>query len=447
MSTHTLPTEPADAAPEAGSVVRAPSAGPSERTRRTYLLVLAGLVIALAFAVRLSLVRYETSDYILYYRKWFDFVVSHGRFGALKYEFSDLNAPYRYVVVLLSYSPFSPLASMKAFSVAFEVLVAFFTYRIVALRFGRTWTPFVAALVVFLLPTVVLNGSMWAQGDSIYAAFSLGALYFVLTRRPWWACIFFGLALAFKLQAIFLFPLLLVLVLLGRVPWRSLVAIPVVYLLLDVPALLAGAAPGKLLTVYVSATDVWTKLSMGAPSIWQFFRGEKGLDAMRTPGVLFAGALILACCMLVLLSRVEFTDTRILLLGTVSAVLVPFVLPSMHDRYCYLADILSVILAFHLPRRTWYVPLAIQFTSLLCYIAFLFWSPEGGEPVDFRILAAIQLVTLAALVREAIRQLRPATPRSTPFPGVELRRVVAQDQLRRTPDHHDPSMPGGRHPG
>jgi Gpi18-like mannosyltransferase len=87
-------------------------------------------------------------------------------------------------------------------------------------------------------------------------AFSLGGVYFLLRKRPWWACVFFGLALSFKLQAIFIFPLLLVMVLVGRVPWRALLAISAVYLALDVPALLFGASAKKLLTVYVSQTDI-----------------------------------------------------------------------------------------------------------------------------------------------------------------------------------------------
>ncbi|WP_216213072.1 hypothetical protein [Amycolatopsis aidingensis] len=366
----------------------------------------------LAFGVRLSLFHYETSDYLLFYRPWYDFIIEHDGFSALRYEFSDLNAPYRYFLIILTYLPVPPLFGIKIFSVLFEIVLAFFTYRIVALRFPGSWTPFVAGGVVFLLPTVVLNGSMWAQADASYAAFSLGGVYYLLTRRPWWACVFFGLALAFKLQAIFLFPLLLIMVLTGRVPWRALLAIPAVYLLLDVPALLFGASAAKLLTVYVSATDVWQQLTMNAPSVWQFFRGEQGLEIMRLPGVLFTGALVLALCLLVLLSRVELTEARIVLLGALSVVLVPYALPSMHERYFYLADVLTVILACYLPRRTWYVPIVVQTVSLLSYIPFLFWAPAGAEPVDLRILAAAELVVLVVLARETARQLRNPAARA-----------------------------------
>ncbi|MFB9682770.1 hypothetical protein [Amycolatopsis plumensis] len=386
---------------------RPAAAGPSERTRRISVIVLAALLVLLAFGVRLALFRYETADYTAFYRRWYDFVVDQGGIGALKYEFSDLNAPYRYFMVLLPHLPVpSPLAGIKAFSVLFDVVTAFFVYRIVALKHPSRWIAAAAAFTVFMLPTVVINSAMWAQGDAIYTAFSVGAVYFLLRKRPWWACVFFGLALAFKLQAIFLFPLLLVMVLLGRVPWRALVAIPVVYLALDVPALLAGASPGKLLTVYLNQTGIYPQLTLSAPNIWQFFRGEHGMEAMKTPAVLLTALLIFTLCLLVVLSRVELTDTRILVIGAISAILVPFVLPSMHERYFYLADVLTLVLAFYLPRQLWYLPIIVEFCSLMCYLPNIFFAKEGGEPVDFRILAALELGALILLVRYTVWDFR-----------------------------------------
>ncbi|HEX5405838.1 MAG TPA: hypothetical protein VFX16_26480 [Pseudonocardiaceae bacterium] len=124
---------------------------------------------------------------------------------------------------------------------AFDPLLAFFTCRIVALRRPGTWRPMVAAAVALFLPTVVMNSSLWGQADAVYSAFGIGGAYFLPRRRPWLACRFFGIAFSVKLQVIFLFPVLLSLVLRRRVPWPGLLPIPGVYLLLDVPALLAGA--------------------------------------------------------------------------------------------------------------------------------------------------------------------------------------------------------------
>jgi hypothetical protein len=57
-------------------------------------------------------------------------------------------------------------------------------------------------------------------------------------------------------------------------------------------------------------------------------------------------------------------------------VLVPYLLPAMHERYFYLADTLTVLSAFYLPRRLWYLPIIEQFASLFSYLPFLLMS--GG---------------------------------------------------------------------
>ena len=59
---------------------------------------------------------------------------------------------------------------------------------------------------MLLLPTVVLNGAMWGQADSTYAALCVAGLYHLLCRRPVRAGVYFGLALAFKLQTVFASP-------------------------------------------------------------------------------------------------------------------------------------------------------------------------------------------------------------------------------------------------
>ncbi len=140
-----------------------------------------------------------------------------------------------YLLALLTYTPLGPLLGIKIISVSFDLVLGYFSYRIVRLRYPQGWAPMVAAAVVLFLPTVVLNSSLWGQIDATYTSLALGGLYFVLRRRPWLACTFFGLALSFKLQVVFLFPVLLLLLLRRWVPWRALLMVPVVFVLMDLP--------------------------------------------------------------------------------------------------------------------------------------------------------------------------------------------------------------------
>ena len=65
--------------------------------------------------------------------------------------------------------------------------------------------------LALLLPTVALNGGMFAQCDSLYAACALWGLALALERKPAGAAACFALSLAFTLQAVFLLPMVAVL--------------------------------------------------------------------------------------------------------------------------------------------------------------------------------------------------------------------------------------------
>jgi Gpi18-like mannosyltransferase len=288
--------------------------------------------------------------------------------------------PYLYLLTAVTYLPIPALTAIKCMSVVFDFLLGFFAYRIVDLRYPGKWWPILAGAIVLFLPTVVLNSSWWAQADAMYSAFGVGGLYFLLRRRPWLACLFFGLAFAFKLQIIFLFPLLLLLVLRRYVPWRALLLIPAVYVVLDIPALLLGASPTALLTVYLTETNTYSQLTLNAPNIYQYFGNVGDTSLIRELGIALTGVVVLALIIPVVRKRIELTSTRILLAGTVSVVLVPYLLPAMHERYFYLADALTVLSAFYLPRRLWYLPIIEQFASLFSYLPFLLMTGGiGGQ--------------------------------------------------------------------
>lgn len=410
---------------------------------------MAAAVVA-AVVARVAMFAHESSDYQFFIKDWYDFISTHGGFGALKYDFSDYNVPYLYLITLLTCLPIPALVGIKIISVVFDLVLAYFTYRIVALRHTGLRTSSLAALIVLFLPTVATNSGMWGQADSLYAAFGLGGVYFLLRRRPWLASVFFGLSLAFKLQAVFLFPLLLVLALKKWMPWRALLAVPGVVLLLDVPALLAGAPLGQLLSVYVQQTSSYPALSLNAPSIYQFLPASADAAVIRPIGVALTGLVILGLCLGVPLSRVRLTTAKIVLMGATSAVLMPFLLPSMHERYFYLAEILTVIAAFSLPRRLWYVPVLVQVASFVAYLRVLFPTessmspgdppgamtdgqpPPGDIPIpdgqpgpgsfvdqmsnqfaptlEFRILAGLMAIAVVSLLWTAFREFRRDSP-------------------------------------
>jgi Gpi18-like mannosyltransferase len=364
------------------------------------------VVVLGALAVRLVFFPFESGDYTAFFGQWYRFIDEHGHVAALRYSFANYNEPYLYLLVLLSYTPIPPLYAIKLISVGFDLVLAFFAYRIVALRRPGTWWPVLAGALALYLPTVVMNSSVWGQADAIYSAFAVGGVSFALRRRPWLACVFFGLSFAVKLQAIFVLPVLLLLVLRRRVPWRALPLIPAVYLLLDVPALLAGANAHDVLTVYLTEANTYDELTLNAPNVYQFLGAGTDTAALRTIGIALTGLLLFLLILPVAARRIELTPTRIVLAAAVCTVLVPFFLPAMHERYFYLADTCTVLAAFHLPRRLWALPVLEQFASAFSYAPFLSQSGRFGgvDLVSFPILATAMLAALVLAVWTGIRE-------------------------------------------
>jgi Gpi18-like mannosyltransferase len=92
------------------------------------------------------------------------------------------------------------------------------------------------------------------------------------------------------------------------------------------------------------------------------------------------------------------------------ALLSPFLLPRMHERYFYSADVLSILYAFYFPRR-WFVPLLVIGSSFLSYLPFLF----GGTPVAMPVLSFVMGCGLLTVAFDVAAGLRPSS--MTDLPG------------------------------
>jgi len=81
-------------------------------------------------------------------------------------------------------------------------------------------------------------------------------------------------------------------------------------------------------------------------------------------------------------------------LAVLSVLVVPYMLPKMHDRFFFPADVVSIILGFYFPQR-FYVPVVISLVSFFSYFPFLF----GYEVIPLRYLALVLLALIVLLIR------------------------------------------------
>nr|WP_223310016.1 hypothetical protein [Gordonia hankookensis] len=332
-----------------------------------------GVIIAVAIGIRCWFLDVETLDYRAFLSRWYDTLDTQG-FGAFREKFADYNYPYLYLIWILTVLNIPALVGIKAISILFDFVLGFFAYRIVGLRTDRFALRALAFATMVFLPSVIANSAYWGQADAIYSAFALGGVYFLMRARHesyrWnslWACGLFGLAISFKLQAVFVLPVLAWMLLRRRVPWYALTAIPVVYLLLDVPALVAGAPFQTALSVYLDQTDSYQQLTLGAANLYQLIPISGDATWLAHLGIAAAAGVIVVFLAWSVWKKPEVTPTSILVVATASSVIVPFLLPAMHDRYFFTAEILSVVMAFYLPLRFIVIPILIQAAAIGVY--------------------------------------------------------------------------------
>jgi Gpi18-like mannosyltransferase len=378
-----------------------------QRRAELFLVV---CLLAAAFAARYVGRSEMTRDMQIFFT-WHDQLEQAGGWRGLGESIGNYNAPYMYLLWFASVLPLPLLIAVKLVYAVFDLLLAFFVFRLVEMRRGRR-AGIAAALITILLPTVVINASIWGQIDSIWASFAVGGVWMLARGRGWWGVTLCTLSLAFKPHGIFIFALVALLVLAGRLRARTLLTVPAVWLALSLPALLLGRSPGELFTIYSldRQSRIIDELTDRAPSVFAFLEGTRRLDTARHLGYVLTAALVLGIFLVVIARRARLDETRIVTVAALFAILIPFGLPGMHERYFYLADVLTVALVFYLPRL-WFVPLLVQAASLGAYTYFLFG--QTPQQLDLKALAALMLAALIAvghtLIRDVLRE-RESTP-------------------------------------
>jgi Gpi18-like mannosyltransferase len=362
------------------------------------LIVIIGTLLALF--LRYSLRTFESQDFQYCYRDWYMTIKDQG-FAALGIGFSDYTPLSLYLLygVSILLPKVATVTAVKLPAIACDFICAWYVFRIVRLKYKRGPVPIFAYLAILFAPTVILNSAAWNQIESIYTAALVAFVYYLLKKQNWLACIAFGIAFSVKLQAIYLAPLLFVLVLKKEVSWKHLLTIPVVYLVSIIPAWIAGRPLIELLTIYVGQVNEYVGLVNNAPNMYTWLPRDMN-ELLYPGGVIFAVSICLIYVAVVLKSRVRLSKHLIIQLAFLSVLLVPYFLPKTHDRYFYPSDILSIMYGFFFPIY-FYIPLAANLISFFIYQPFLF----GTDIFPQTVLALALLIVIIIVVRHLMLTL------------------------------------------
>lgn len=332
------------------------------------------IISILAIFIRCMFFNVVSGDYKYFLEGWFNTLKANGGIFAIKDHIGNYTAPYMLILGILTYIPINSLYTIKIVSVIFDFIGAFVGARIVYKlckneKYKKLLSLCTYATILFS-PTVILNSSAWGQCDMIYATFVLASLLFLFDKKYTKTFIFLGIAFSFKLQTIFILPLYIILYLKGEdMSILNFFIIPITVLVVNIPALLLGRPIETLITQYMTQVGQYKELTMNLTNIYTFVPNY--YKVFSTAGIIFTIFIFAMLTMFILSYKFAINNKIILQISILSILICNYFLPSMHERYIYIAGILGIIY-FFIDRRKWYIPLGIISISFFCYINYLF---------------------------------------------------------------------------
>jgi len=354
------------------------------------------LITVFAILVRILLFPFESGDYRQFLQGWYEALKNNGGFAAVGMNIGDYMPTYLYFLAIFTYLPVSDLAAIKIISSIADIILAVYVMKIVNLRYEDKTYGVLAYAGILFLPSVILNSAVWGQCDSIFTAALVACVYYLMQNKENRAVTTFAIAFIFKLQAVFLAPLLLLLLLKRKVKLSTFLIVPLVYFISILPAVMMGRSLTGLLTVYFSQAGQYKMIAMFLPNLYTWLP-ENTPGYISSAAVVLAGGLVLISLFYFYRKKFMITNEVLVSLALFFALFVPFILPHMHERYYFLADILSVIFAFYFPKK-FYVPIVTVLSSTYAVCHNLF----NTDFFSVQLLGVIMLLVLISVAKHLV---------------------------------------------
>ena len=358
-------------------------------------------IILIALVVRYFLLPYESKDYLNFLQPWFYEMKDAGGLNGLANYPGDYNAPYMVIMALLTYLKVDPLISIKLVSIFFDFLLAFiigkFVYDIRDDK-NKSLSAILAFGITLFLPTVLLNGAFWGQCDVIYTTFLVLAFYFLYKENMLLSFISLGISFAFKLQFIFVLPVYIILYFRKKsFSILYFLIIPLVDIILCLPAIIAGQPLLECLLVYFNQLSSYSKLNLNFPNLYSLITGD--VYYLSKLGIFFLIVIFAFLLFYIIKKKIIFNTENTLLLTILSILLCTFFLPHMHERYLFAADIFSLLYSL-IYNRNYLVTILISFISVVSYAMFLFSS----HLIPSYLIAFIFLFLILYLIKDFMKK-------------------------------------------
>ena len=308
---------------------------------------------------------------------WYDVIKENGGIYALGSQVGDYNMLYQFIIAVFTYLPIEPLSAYKLLSCIFDYLLAaamgYFVYFFS--EKDRILKGTMAYMLVLMSPIVILNSSYWGQCDAIYTFFCVASLLAFCRDKYKLTFVLYGVAFAFKLQAVFLLPFFLFAYFVKKkfsVLYFGI--IPVMMVILSIPGLIMGRSVAEVFTIYLNQTGSYKSITMNYPTFWNLLQSAN-MDAfyinMKKPAIALTVVVIALLMVTWIVKKVPMTTRNMIYMAFLLAYTCVLILPSMHERYGYLYEILAILVVF-LQIRTLPCLVGMYLASFAIYGKYLF---------------------------------------------------------------------------
>lgn len=351
------------------------------------------LVLGVGLLIRKEFIWYVSRDWTGFFELWINEISNQG-FKALAGDFYDYAPAYMYLLIIAAQFGAKSMVAMKLISVCFDFVVAVAAGLVVYEIRKKESLSMLVFSIVWLAPTVISNSSMWGQCDAVYASFLMLTVLFFVKDQSRVAMIFYGIAFAFKLQAFFWLPVIILLWLFKKIKTIDFLWIPLMYFISIVPAWMAGRPFSELLGIYFAQVGVDTnRLSMKYPNIY-YIIGELNLPEWYThAGKYFAVGVILLFMVALIykLMKTRLTPELLLLICYSQGALALYFLPQMHERYGYFIEIIAIILGVLCIKMFW-VPVVHILITFITYSYYYNYDRPKNIPIFVLALCMLALM-------------------------------------------------------
>ena len=329
----------------------------------------------LSMIARFTLRGVISGDMFIFLRPWAEIMKENGGIHGLGQQLGNYGVLYQTIIALMTYLPIQHEYAYKIFSMVFDFALAAAASAMVREFSGSRLKAFLTYTLLVMLPSVMLNSAAWGQCDSVFTFFCVLCFWLLLREKPFWAFVSWGIAFAFKLQAIFLAPFIVFYYLKARnFSLLNLLVIPLMMILSSLAGILQGRSILAPFQIYAEQAGTYPSISLNYPSFWSLLIKNETEDyyaELSVYCIVFALAVLLVELILLIRRKERYSKSMYLFAAFLMTYTCVLFLPAMHERYSYPYLIFGLMLAVLEPET------AVSFVLLMMldlqtYGAFLF---------------------------------------------------------------------------